>query len=90
MGGIILMVSVSIPKVSKGTWARTIILFLSLVNGALVMYGKKPLHIDNDTINNFVSAAFLIGSAVCAWWKDNAFTKKARIIKEQNKPPEQK
>jgi SPP1 family holin len=73
----------NIPKISKGTWIRSIVLFLSLVNGGLVMFGKHPLPISDDDVNNFVSAFAVIITAVAAWWKDNDFTKSARIKKKQ-------
>lgn len=82
MGGNVLMVS--IPKISKGTWIRTIILFISLINGAMAMYGKHPLPISDGDVNNFVSAAALIVSAVVSWWHNNNFTKKARINEKIN------
>jgi SPP1 family holin len=78
----------SIPKISKGAWIRTIVLALSLANGVLVMNDKQPLPISDEDINNLVSAIAVVAAAGLAWWKDNAFTKKARIKKKQTEPPE--
>jgi SPP1 family holin len=47
------------------------------------MFGKHPLPISDDDVNNFVSAFAVIITAVAAWWKDNDFTKSARIKKKQ-------
>jgi SPP1 family holin len=82
----------NIPKISAGAWIRTIVLIITLLNGALAMFGKQLLPINEDDVTNAVntgyaafSAIAVIGASLASWWKDNDFTKKARIAKEQIK-----
>lgn len=80
------------PKVSKGAIIRTVILIVTLLNGLLAMFGFEPIPVNEGEVNNVVnlgyslfSAIAVIGASLAAWWKDNDFTKKARIRKEQIK-----
>lgn len=77
-------------KISSGTIARTIVLVLALVNQVLSVLGYKIIPIEDGQINDFVTIAFTIGSALAAWWKNNSFTEAAiegdkykDIVKEQ-------
>ena len=77
-------------KISSGTIARTVILILALVNQLLSVLGYKIIPIEDGQINDFVTIAFTIGSALAAWWKNNSFTEAAiegdkykNIVKEQ-------
>ena len=77
-------------KVSSGTIARTVVLILALVNQVLSVLGYKIIPIEDGQINDFVTIAFTIGSALAAWWKNNSFTEAAiegdkykDIVKEQ-------
>ena len=77
-------------KISSGTIARTVILILALVNQVLSVLGYKIIPIEDGQINDFVTIAFTIGSALAAWWKNNSFTEAAiegdkykEIVKEK-------
>lgn len=77
-------------KISSGTIARTVVLILALVNQVLSVLGYKIIPIEDGQINDFVTIAFTIGSALAAWWKNNSFTgaaiegdKYKDIVKEQ-------
>lgn len=77
-------------KISSGTIARTIVLVLALVNQVLSVLGYKIIPIEDGQINDFVTIAFTIGSALAAWWKNNSFTEAAiegdkykEIVKEK-------
>ena len=77
-------------KISSGTIARTVVLVLALVNQVLSVLGYKIIPIEDGQINDFVTIAFTIGSALAAWWKNNSFTEAAiegdkykDIVKEQ-------
>lgn len=77
-------------KISSGTIARTIVLVLALVNQVLSVLGYKIIPIEDEQINDFVTIAFTIGSALAAWWKNNSFTEAAiegdkykEIVKEK-------
>jgi SPP1 family holin len=82
----------NIPKISKATWVRTIFLFITVINGALMMFHKHLLPYSQEDVSkafdfvyNVVSVVGLAWASFAAWWKDNDFTKKARIAKEQIK-----
>lgn len=64
-------------RISAGTIARTIILALAIINQVLTVTGHSPLPIEDEAITQLVSAAFTIGAALVAWWKNNSFTQAA-------------
>lgn len=64
-------------EVKKGTIIRTAVLLLGIVNGALALFGKSPLPIDDVMIEQVVSFIWLAGGAGVAWWKNNSFTAEA-------------
>lgn len=72
-------------KMTKATIIRTIILFISLLNVVLRMFGVKTLPIDNELIGEAVSVIILVASTVCSWWYNNSFTEKARKADEYMK-----
>ena len=65
-------------KISAGTTARTVVLFLALINQLLTVFGYNVIDISDDTVNTLVSTVFTIVAAVCAWWKNNSFTLSAQ------------
>lgn len=65
-------------KISKGTWIRTAVLFLALINHFLTVLGKAPLPFDDVMVEQFVAFGFDAVAGIIAWWKNNSFTKKAR------------
>ncbi len=64
-------------SISAGTIARTIILFLALLNQCLSMAGIQVIPIDDETINALVTTTWTVAAALAAWWKNNSFTQKA-------------
>lgn len=64
-------------SVDKATIIRTIILFLSLLNVVLQMFGVKTIPIDNELVTEVVSVGFLLYSTVSSWWHNNSVTKEA-------------
>nr|WP_034678864.1 phage holin [Priestia megaterium] len=70
----------------KGTIARTIALVIALTNQFLVIFGRSPLPIDNELLENTVSAIFTIVTSLIAWFKNNYVTsigmKQKQLIKE--------
>jgi len=64
-------------KVDARTIARTICLFMALVNQVLTIMGYSMINIDDETITNAVSTLWVIGAASWAWWKNNSFTEPA-------------
>ena len=71
------MKNIYLKNVSSGTIARTLFLFVSLINSALGMFGFTSLDIDENTIYTVVTGLTTIFSAVLAFWKNNSFTKEA-------------
>lgn len=66
----------------KGTIIRTVLLFLALLNQFLVMFGKSPLPIDSELIEQFLSGLFTIITTLIAWFKNNYVTKTGHKQKE--------
>lgn len=64
--------------ISASTIVRTIALLIVLLNQVLVMAGKVPLALDEETIYTVCSGIATIGVSIWTWWKNNSFTKKAR------------
>lgn len=73
---------IEVGKVDAGTIARTIVLGLGLLNMILAQLGFVPLDIADSQIYQAVSDIVVIGGAVFAWWKNNPFTKNAKIAQE--------
>ena len=61
-------------KVSKGTLIRTALLILAILNNLLAVFGKSPLPIEDETVEEVISFLFTTGTAVAAWWKNNSFS----------------
>lgn len=66
-------------EITKSTIARTIILFLALVNQLLSASGHPVIPIPDEEWETLVSTAITIITALVAWWKNNSFTRAARI-----------
>ncbi len=66
-------------SISAGTIARTICLCLALLNQVLIVFGKGTIDFVDEDIYQIVSTVFIIVTAIMAWWKNNSFTKPARI-----------
>lgn len=69
-------------KIDKATIIRTIILFLSLINIVLQLFGVKALPISNELVNEVVSVGFLLYGTVSSWWHNNSFTSPAKQADE--------
>ena len=61
----------------KGTWVRTAVLAVALINQGLVMAGWDTLPWMDDDIQLFIAGAFTVVASAVAWWKNNSVTKKA-------------
>ena len=64
-------------RVTSETIARTVVLFLALINQFLTMTGKNPIPYSDSAIYEFVSFLFTGVAAIVSWWKNNSFTKNA-------------
>ena len=61
------------------TIARTIILLIALINQILTTLGHSPIPIHDDQVQNLVSISFTVVVSVITWWKNNSFTKSAKL-----------
>ncbi|MCY7784323.1 MULTISPECIES: phage holin [unclassified Bacillus (in: firmicutes)] len=79
----------------KGTVIRTVLLIIALINQTMLMFGKSPLGITEDQVNQLadalytaVSVIFTIGTTLAAWFKNNYVTTKGHkqkaILKQNN------
>ncbi|MEW4192995.1 MULTISPECIES: phage holin [Bacillus] len=73
----------------KGTIVRTVLLFIALINQALIMFGKPVLPISEDQVNTLTETLYLAFSMVftlvttlVAWFKNNYVTDKGKLQKE--------
>lgn len=69
-------------KISKGTVIRTVVLAVALLNQGLVLFGKNPLPVADETVAALISWLFTAVSAIIGWWKNNSFTKEALAADE--------
>jgi SPP1 family holin len=63
--------------ITAGTIARTIILFVALINQILTSTGHAILPFDDEMITSCVSVIFTVVTSLIAFWKNNSFTKAA-------------
>lgn len=68
----------NIGNVKAGTWARLILMVISLVNMALAAAGKAPIPADYNEIYTIVSIVFSVLVGISAYWKNNSFTEAAQ------------
>ncbi|TFJ94457.1 phage holin [Lentibacillus salicampi] len=59
----------------KGTVIRTAVLAVALMNQLLVMFGKSPLPIDAEMVEQTISFILIVVTSVWAWFKNNYVTK---------------
>ena len=72
----------NIGNVKAGTWARLILMVISLVNMALAAAGKAPIPANYDELYTIVSIAFSVLVGAAAYWKNNSFTSAAQAADE--------
>jgi SPP1 family holin len=69
----------------KGTVIRTVLLFVALLNQVLVAFGKAPVPINEQQINNtyMIISTIVTGAlAVWSWFKNNYVTNKGHLQKK--------
>ena len=59
------------------TIIRTAVLALALFNQCLAAAGRPVIPIEEESLNQLVSAAFTVCAALAAWWKNNSFSEAA-------------
>ncbi|QRF83784.1 phage holin [Bacillus altitudinis] len=73
----------------KGTVIRTVLLFMALINQALIVFGKPILPISEDQVTSLAETLYLAFSMIftlvttlVAWFKNNYVTEKGKLQKE--------
>lgn len=67
------------PKVEPRMVVRTIVFVVAIINAILAMFGiAGDLTVDQETLYAVISGAFLFGSGIVAYFKNNNLTKQAR------------
>ncbi|HBU92387.1 MAG TPA: phage holin [Bacillus pumilus] len=73
----------------KGTVIRTVLLLVALINQFLVMFGKTPLPLDEESVNYLADVLYVAGSTLfttvmtlITWFKNNYVTSKGKKQKE--------
>lgn len=66
-------------NITAGTIARTICLALALTNQVLSATGHAVLPIEDAQVETLVTTGLTVAASVAAWWKNNSFTKPAKI-----------
>ena len=64
-------------KVSTATIIRTVCLAIALANQILSATGHSVIPIDNDTVQQLISAGATVVTAIIGWWYNNSFTSEA-------------
>ncbi|MHA6488029.1 phage holin [Bacillus cabrialesii] len=78
-----------------GTVIRTVLLLVAFINQTMLMFGKSPLDIQEEQVNQLADALysagsliFTMGTTVAAWFKNNYVTEKGKkqrdLLKENN------
>lgn len=62
----------------RGTLIRSFVLFVALINQTLVIFGKSPIPIDSELVEQFVAVTFTMVSSLIAWFKNNYITEKGK------------
>ncbi|MGN0078674.1 MAG: phage holin [Coriobacteriales bacterium] len=65
------------PRPSRGTIARTVVLFVALINQIIVIFGGDALPFDDMQVYEAVSTLLTAGAAIVAWWKNNSYSQQA-------------
>lgn len=61
------------------TIARTIVAAIALLNSIMLMIGKAPLDLDENTIYVVCSGIATVATTIWVWWKNNSITKEAIV-----------
>ncbi|PRS09056.1 phage holin [Bacillus pumilus] len=76
-------------NLDKGTVIRTVLLLIALINQGLIMFGKTPLPLDEETVNNLANVLYVAFSTLfttvmtlITWFKNNYVTSKGQKQKE--------
>ncbi len=66
----------------KASVTRIVILAVALINQLLAAYGKSPIPVEDETLEQFIATAFTIAAGLWAAWKNNYLAEKGKKQKE--------
>lgn len=66
-------------RIKTETIVRTIIAGIALLNSMLIMFGKTPLDLDENTLYVIGSGIATVVTTIWAWWKNNSITQNALL-----------
>ncbi|MED4240654.1 phage holin [Priestia megaterium] len=72
-------------KIDKGTFIRTVLFFIAMINQLLIAYGHVPIPLTEAEIGGAYTVGSTIFTAVVsvwAWWKNNYLSKRGLAQKE--------
>lgn len=70
-------------NVDKATWARIVVLVLTLANQVSIsFFNFQLLPYSDEQLYEAVSTALTVGAAIWAGWKNNSLTKEAQQADE--------
>lgn len=76
------MRNINLKGVNAETVAGILILFISIANAILQMFGINTLPIENDDVTGIISAAFLIITTLYNTWKNRNLTSASQVAQD--------
>lgn len=76
------MKKINLKGITSESVAGVSILFISLINAVLQMFGINVLPIENEDITNIISTIFLIVSALWNTWKNRNITSASQVAQD--------
>lgn len=64
-------------NVSTGTWIRTVVMVVALINQVLTSLGWNPMPFSDEEVYSGLSMIISVATTLIAWWKNNSFSKEA-------------
>jgi SPP1 family holin len=62
---------------------RIIVSVIAMINAFAAAFGFDPIDVDEGTVYTAVSFVIMIGAWVWGFWKNNNFTKAAKLAQEK-------
>lgn len=76
------MKKINLKGITSESVAGVSILFISLINAVLQMFGINVLPIENEDVTNIISTIFLIVSALWNTWKNRNITSASQVAQD--------
>lgn len=76
------MNDLNLKGVTLDTWARTIALFVCIINMILIQCGVHLIDTEYNSVYDGISTCLLAGLSVYSCWKNNSFSQNAQAADE--------